>query len=163
MVPGPQYGPACLHMSIPVQSKTNFTTIVTISVILAIAGWLNNSNLTSVLNATIALRRTWYVTSEFQEKWSSRSRKTPHNHHHLCHHHDRFYPACCRQKKLTLIALLTTKCPGEQFPPLSFTSHQHGALPHNGHPQWSCLNFGDKLGGKIFSTGGQTASYGSST
>ncbi len=114
--------------------------------------------------AHYTLQTTWYVSSEFQEKWSSRSCKTPHNHHHLCHHHNCFCPPCRRRKKSTLIVLLNNnKCPGEQFPPFSLTSHQHKARPRNRHPQRSCPNFGDKLGSRIFPTGGQTASYGSST
>ncbi len=64
------------------------------------------TNLTSVLNDTIALWRIWYVLSKFQKKASRRSCKTPHNHHHFhCHHH-RFCPPCRRQKKLTFIAPL---------------------------------------------------------
>ncbi len=150
-------------MSIPVQSKKKIATIVTIAVVLAIAGWTNNINLTSVLNATVALGRTWYILLEFQEKQSSRSCKTPRNHHHF-HHHNRFCPPCCRRKKLTLIAPLNNnECPGEQFPPLSLTSHQHNAQPRNGRPQQPWPNFGDKLGNTISPTGGRTVSYGSST
>jgi hypothetical protein len=61
MVPGPQYGSASLHVSIPVQSKFVFAAIITIAIVLAITGWPNKGNLKSVLNATVALRRTWYV------------------------------------------------------------------------------------------------------
>ncbi len=100
---------------------------------------------------------------EFQEKRSSRSCKTPHNHHHF-HHHNRFCPPCCHRKKLTLIVPLNNnKCPGEQFPPLSPTSHQHNTWPRNGRPQWPWPNFGDKLGNRISPTEGQTVLYGSST
>ncbi len=68
-----------------------------------------------------------------------------------------FCPPCHRQKKLTLIAPLNNnKCPGERFPPLSLTSHQHNARPRNGCPQQSWPSFEDKLGSTIFPTGGQT-------
>ncbi len=125
MVPRLQYGSASLRVSIPVRSKKIFAAIIAIAVVLAITGWPNNGNLTSVLNATIALQRTWYVLLEFQERRSSRSCKTPHNHHHF-HHHNRLCPPCCRRKKLTLITPLNNnECPGEWFPSLSLTSHQH--------------------------------------
>ncbi len=121
MVPGLRYGSASLRMSIPVQSKKKSAAIVTIAVVLAIAGWSNKGNLTSVLNITIALWRTWYVLLEFQEKRSSRSCKTPHNHHRF-HHHDRFCPHSCRRKKLTLIAPLNKdECPGEKNLSLSLS------------------------------------------
>jgi hypothetical protein len=55
MLPGLQYGSASPHVSIPVQSKILFAAIVTVAVVLAIAGWPNKGDLTSVLNATIAL------------------------------------------------------------------------------------------------------------
>jgi hypothetical protein len=45
MVPGPRYGSASPQVSIPVRSIF-FAAIVTIAIILAIAGWLNNGNLT---------------------------------------------------------------------------------------------------------------------
>jgi hypothetical protein len=164
MVHGPQYGSASLRVSIPVRSKKIIAAIVIIAVGLAIAGWPNDGDITSVLNATVALRRTWYVSLEFQEKQSSRSCKTPHNHHHFHHHHNRFRPPCRRWKKLTRITPLNNKkCLGEQFPPLSLTSHRHNARPRNWRPQRPCPNFGDKLGSAIFPTGGRTASYGFST
>ncbi len=64
-------------MSIPVQSKIIFATIVTIAVVLAIAEWPNKGNLTSVLNDTIALPNTWYVLLEFQEKGAVQAAKHP--------------------------------------------------------------------------------------
>jgi hypothetical protein len=60
-----------------VQSKIIFATIVTIAVVLAIAGWLNKGNLTSVLNVTVALPNTWYVLPEFQEKGAVQAAKHP--------------------------------------------------------------------------------------
>jgi hypothetical protein len=141
-----------------------FATIITIAVILAILGWLNNQDLTSVLDSTVALRRTWYVLSKFQEKPSSRSCKTPQNHHHFHHHHHSFCPPCYRRKKLTLIATPNNnKCPRGQFFPLNRTSHRHNARLRNKHPQRPWPNFGDKYGTTIFPTGGQTVSYRSST
>jgi hypothetical protein len=52
-----------------------FATIVTIAIILAIAGWSNDRDLTSVINTTLALWRNWYVLSEFQEKPRRRAAK----------------------------------------------------------------------------------------
>ncbi len=150
-------------MSMPVQSIF-VAAIVTIAVVLAIAGWPNNRDLTSVLNATVALQRTWYVLTKFQKKPSSRSCKTPHNYHHFLHHHNCFCPPCCRRKKLTLIAPPNNdKCLGKRILPLSRTSHQHDTRLWNRHPQWPWPNLGDKLGTTIFPTEGQTVSYGSST
>jgi hypothetical protein len=150
-------------VSIPVQSKKKNATIVTIAVVLAIAGWPNDGNFTSVLNTTVALQRTWYVLLEFQERQSSRSCKTPHNYHHF-HYCNCFCPFCHHRKKLTFIVPLNNnEYPGEQFPPLSLTSHQHDAWPRNRHHQQPWPNFGDKYGTKIFPTGGQTVLYGSST
>ncbi len=101
--------------------------------------------------------------SKFQEKASSRSCKTPHNHHHF-HHHNHFCPPCCRRKKLTVIAPLNNcECPGERFPSLSLTFHQHDAWPRSGRPQWPWPNFRDEYRTTIFPTGGQTMSYKSST
>jgi hypothetical protein len=112
-----------------------FTTIVTIAIILAIDGWPNNQDLTSVLDSTIALRRIWYVSSELQEKASSRSCKTPHNHHHFHYHHHHFCPSCRHRKKLTLIAPPNNdKCPGGQIFPLNRTSHRHNTRPRNRCP-----------------------------
>ena len=102
--------------------------------------------------------------SKFQKKAGSRSCKTPHNHHHFyCHHHCICPPCHCR-KKLTLIApLINNECPGEGFPPLSLTSHQHDAWPRNRHPLWPLPNSGDEYGNKIFPTGGGTVLYESLT
>jgi hypothetical protein len=91
MVLGPQYGSARPCVSISVQSNF-FSAIVTIAIVLVIAGWPNDGNFTSVLNDTEALWRIWYVSSKFQKKASSRSCKTPHNHHHFHRHHHRFCP-----------------------------------------------------------------------
>jgi hypothetical protein len=150
-------------VSIPVQSPKN-ATILTIALILAIARWPNNQNLTSVLNATIALQRTWYVLSKFQEKRSSRRCKAPQNHHHFHHHHNRFCPPCRCRKKLTLIAPPNNdECLGERMLPLNLTFHQHNTRPRNRHPQGPWPDLGDKFGTRICPTGGQTVLYGSST
>jgi hypothetical protein len=158
-----------IRLSEPAREHTSaiqifFAAIVTIAVVLAIPGWPNDRNLTSVLNATVALWRTWYVLSKFQEKLSSRSCKTPHNRHHFLHHHNCFCPPCHRQKKMSLITPPNNnKCLGEQVPPLSLTSHQHNAQLQNRHPQQPWPNLGDKLGTTIFPTGGQTVLYQSLT
>jgi hypothetical protein len=58
MVLGPHYGsvrPAREHIS--AFQKIYFAAIVTIAIVLAIAGWPNNGNLTSVLNNCPNFRR----------------------------------------------------------------------------------------------------------
>jgi hypothetical protein len=164
MVLGPQYGSARPCVSISEQSICFVATIVIIAAVLAIAGWPNDGNLTSVINDTIALRRIWYALSKFQKKASCRSCKMPQNHHQFhCHHHH-FCPPCRRWKKLTLIAPLNNdKCPGEQIFFLSLTSHQHNAWLWNGRLLWPSPNFEDDYGNTIFPTCGRTVSYRSST
>jgi hypothetical protein len=158
MVLGPQYCSARPCVSISVQLEF-FATTVTIAIILAIAGWPNDQDLTSVLDSTIALQRIWYVLSKFQEKASSRSCKTPHTTTTFI---VTISPPCRRQKKLTLIAPPNNdKCPGLQFFPLNRTSHRHNTWPQNGHPQQPWPNFEDKYRTMIFPTGGRTVSYGS--
>ncbi len=44
--------------------------------------------------------------------------------------------------------LNNNKCPGEQFPPFSLSSHQHNVRLRNGSPQQPWPNFRDKLGSK---------------
>ncbi len=163
MVLGLQYGSARPRVSIS-EGSNFFTTIVTIAVVLAIAGWPNDGNLTSVLKNTVALQRIGYVLSKFQKKESRRSCKTPHNHHHFHHHHHRFCPPCRRRKKLTLITPLNKKdCPGLQIFSLSLASHRHKAWPQNGRLLWPLPNFQDDYRNRIFPTGGGTVSYQSST
>jgi hypothetical protein len=73
----PRYCSASLHVNIPVQSNFFFATIVTIAVVRAIAGWTNDGNLTFVLNATVALRRTWYVCQNFRRNGAVEAAKHP--------------------------------------------------------------------------------------
>jgi hypothetical protein len=161
MVHGPQYGSACSWVSIPVQSAKLFSTIVAIAVVLAIAGWPHNKAITSILNSNIALQRTWYVLSKFQEKASSRSCKTPHNHHHLHHHHNHFCPPCRHQNKLPLIEPPNNnKWPGDQILPLNFISHQRNMRPWNRLPQRPWPSFDNKLSITIFPTRGRPVLYG---
>jgi hypothetical protein len=150
MVPGPQYRSASLRVSIPVQSAKKNMAVVAIVVILAIAGWPQNRVVTSVLNSTVALQRTWHVLSQFQEKVSSRSCKTPHNHHHFHHHHNHFCPPSRRQKKLPPIAPPNNdKWPGDQILPLKFISHQRNGRLRNGPPQQPWPGFGNKFSIRI--------------
>jgi hypothetical protein len=98
--------------------------------------------------------------SKSQEKASSRSCKTPHNHHHFHHHHNCFRPPCRHKKKLTpIMPLNNNECPGDQILPLNLISHQCDAGPQNRRLQRPWPNFGNKFGNTISSTGGQTVLY----
>jgi hypothetical protein len=151
MVPGPQYGSASLGVSKPLQSVNFFSVIVVIFIVLAIAGWPHGRAVTSVLNSTVAQRRTWYVSFKSQEKASSRSCKTPHNHHHFHQHHNHFCPPCHRQKKLPpIMPPNNDEWPGDHILPLNFISHQHNARPRNGLHQQPQPSFSNKFYITIF-------------